>query len=187
VKAVNAIPDAPALNFKADAATLLSSVPFGGGSSYVTTTSGARTLQLEAANVPGSNIATLSRSLDPALDYSLLAAGALGQPELVAFIDDNTLPASGYARVRFVNASPDRASVDALVNFASQASSIAYKGTSDYFQFLQADDYNITFSTPGGVTAIAALTPVQLLSGAVYSAYLVGTSTSPQIRLVRDR
>jgi hypothetical protein len=187
VKAVNAIPDAPGLSFMANGTILLSAVPFAGGSSYVTTTAGSRTLQLEAVNVPGTNIATLSRALDPALDYSLVATGTLSQPGLTALTDDNTLPSAGYARLRFVNAAADRPAVDALVNFASQASSIAYKSGSDYFQFLPADDYQITFSTPGGVTVVATLTPAQLLSGAVYTAYLLGPVSSPQVRLVRER
>ncbi|MGZ5101060.1 MAG: DUF4397 domain-containing protein [Usitatibacter sp.] len=60
LKAVNAVPDSSTFNFKADGTTLLSAVPFGGSSSYVTTATGARTLQLEAANVPGTNVTTLA-------------------------------------------------------------------------------------------------------------------------------
>jgi outer membrane murein-binding lipoprotein Lpp len=187
MKAVNAVPDAPGLNFKADGATLLSNVPFTGTSSYVTTASGAHALQLEASNVPGPTIATLAAQLEPAKDYSAVAVNPLGQVQLVALADDNTLPVAGFAKLRFANMLVDGGSVDVLVNFASQASGVAYKGASGYSQLVAATNYTITFATPGGISVIAALSPVELVTGAVYTAYVFGSAANPQARLVRDR
>ena len=167
---VNAVPDAPGLNFKADGATLLSNVPFTGTSSYVATASGAHALQLE-----------------PAKDYSAVAVNPLGQVQLVALADDNTLPVAGFAKLRFANMLVDGGSVDVLVNFASQASGVACKGASGYSQLVAATNYTITFATPGGISVIASLWPVELVAGAVYTAYAFGSGASPQARLVRDR
>ena len=123
LKAVNAVPDSAAgLNFKANGTALLSNVPFMGSSSYVTAASGARTLQLEASNVPGTVIASLAQQLDAAKDYSVVAVNTLAQAQLVAFADDNTAPPSGFAKLRFANAMVGSTVVDVLVNFASQAS-----------------------------------------------------------------
>jgi outer membrane murein-binding lipoprotein Lpp len=187
VKAVNAVPDSLTLNFKADGTTLLSNVPFMASSSYVTTDAGAHTLQLEASNVPGATIATLARELDPARDYSAVAADTLGNVELVAFSDDNSLPAAGFAKIRFANARVDAAPVDVLVNFASQASSLGSKGASAYYALAAGNSYSITFATAGGISVIASLETGDLESGAVYTAYLFGTATTPVARLVRDR
>jgi Domain of unknown function (DUF4397) len=187
LKAVNAVPDSPALNFKADGATLLSSVPFGGSSSYVTINAGARSLTLEAANVPGTALATLAKTIDPARDYTTIAVNNLGQAALAAFVDDNTLPAAGFAKVRFGNAMVGSTTVDALVNFASQASGIPYPGVSSYYQLAASTTYTLTFATPGGVSVITTLSPVEIDAGAVYTVYLMGTAAAPVAKLVRDR
>lgn len=187
VKAVNAIADATGLNFKADGTTLLASVPFMGSSSYVTTAAGARTLQLEASNVPGTVIASLARQVDPTRDYTVLALGSLAAPQLVALADDNSLPVSGSAKLRFANAYAGSATVDVLVNFASQTSGLAFANASSYYQLAPGTTYTITFSTPGAVSVIATLTPAELDAGAIYTAYVFGAPGSAQVRLVRDR
>jgi hypothetical protein len=187
VKAVNAVPDSNPLTFKGNGTTLLASVPFGAGSSYVTTTGGSRTFTVETSNVPGTALATLSRSLDSAKDYTLVAANPLAQMQLIALQDDNTIPNAGFARVRFANLMVGSASADALVNFASQAPGIAFGTASSYYQLAAALDYTITFATPGGVSTIATLTPVEVDSGNVYTFYLLGTASAPQVKLVRDR
>ncbi len=187
VKAVNAVPDSTAFNFKADGQTLLSSVPFGGSSSYVTLATGSRTLQLEASNVPGTVIASQPLQVDAARDYTAVAVNLISQAQLVTFTDDNTLPAAGFAKLRFANALVDSTGVDVLVNFASQVSGLAYKSASSYYTFAPALNYTITFATPGGVSVIATLTPVELDAGGIYTAYLIGTASAPQVRLVRDR
>jgi hypothetical protein len=187
VKAVNGITDAPALNFKADGTVLLTSVPFMGSSSYVTTAAGSHTLQIEASNVPGTNIVSNVKQLDPARDFSAVAFGTLATPSLLAFPDDNSLPTSGFGKIRFVNAQVGSGTVDVLVNFAAQTTGLAFGAASTYFQVTPSLTYTITFATPGGVTVIATLTPVEIDAGAIYTAYLFGTASTPQIRLVRDR
>ncbi len=187
LKAVNAVPDSTAFNFKADGQTLLSSVPFAGSSSYVPLASGQRTLQLEASNVPGTVVASLAQQVNPASDYTAVAVNLLPQAELVTFADDNRLPAAGFAKIRFANALVDSTGTDVLVNFASQVSGLAYKSASSYYTFAPALNYTITFASPGGVSVITTLTPVELDAGGVYTAYLLGTASAPQARLVRDR
>ena len=187
LKAVNAVPDSTAFNFKADGQTLLSSVPFAGSSSYVALAAGAHTLQLEASNVPGTPVASLAQQVDPARDYTAVAVNSLSGAQLVTFTDDNTLPPAGFAKLRFANALLDSGGTDVLVNFASQVSGLPYKSASSYYTFAPATNYTITFATPGGVSVITTLTPVEIDAGGVYTAYLFGTASSPQARLVRDR
>jgi hypothetical protein len=187
LKAVNAMPDSTPVNFKADSAVLLSSVPFAGTSSYVTLAAGTRQLQLEAANVPGSTIASASQAVGPAADYTVLALGGVSTPSLAVIADDNTLPAAGLAKVRFVNAVSGGAAIDALVNFAGQAQGIAPGTASAYSQLAPSTTYTITFATAGGVTVLATLGSSELDAGGVYTALLLGTASAPQARLVRDR
>ncbi len=187
LKAVNAIPDSTPLNFKADGNALLGGVPFMGSSSYVTAAAGGRTLQIEASNVPGTTIASVAQTLDPARDYTAVAVNSLAQAQLVVFPDDNTVPVAGFAKIRFANVLAGSASVDVLVNFASQASGVAYKSVSGTYSLPASLTDTITFTTPGGVSVIATISNVEIDAGAVYTVYLFGTSASPQARLVRDR
>jgi len=187
IKAVNAIPDSTLLNFLADGTTLLSNVPFTGASDYVSLPSGSRTLQLEASNVPGSIIASLAQQVGAARDYTAVAVNSIAQPQLVTFTDDNTLPPTGFAKLRFANVEVGSTGADALVNFATQVSGLAYPTASGYYTFPPSTTYTITFATAGGVGVIATLYPVELDAGGVYTAYLLGTPSAPQVRLVRDR
>jgi hypothetical protein len=184
---VNGIPDATPLNFKADGTTLLSSVPFTGASSYITTAAGTRNLQIEASSNPGTILASNSKALAASRDYSVVAVGTLSAPQLAVLTDDNSLPTSGFAKIRFVNALVNSTGVDVLLNFASQTTNLGFAQASTYYQVTPGTTYTITFATPGGVSVIATLTPVELDGAAVYTAYLFGTASSAQVKLVRDR
>jgi hypothetical protein len=187
VKAVNAVPDSTNLTFKANGAALLSSVPYTASSSYVVTNAGARSFQVEASNVPGATLTSLSLTLNPAVDYTLVAVNNLAQIQLASFADDNTVPLAGFVRVRFANAMVGSTSVDALVNFASQAPGIGFASASAYYQIAAATDYTVTFATPGGVQTIATLASNETAATNIYTFYLLGTTAAPQVKLVRDR
>ena len=186
IKGVNAIPDSSGINFKTDGNIMLTAVPFTGVSSYVNAPGGSHNLQIEQSNVPGTNIASLTATLASARDYTLLASGTIAAPKLTLIADDNSPPNVGNAKIRFVNAISG-SNVDALVNFASQAQGIAPNTASAYYTVAANTNYTITFTTPGGVTVIASLTGVELAAGNVYSAYVFGTTSSAQAKLVRDR
>lgn len=182
IKAVNAIAGSATINFKVDDAAFLTSVPFTGASSYVGVAAGPHALQLEASNAPGTNLAAASQTVVAGKDYTVLALGSIASPQVAALGDDNTLPAAGFSKVRFVNTTA--APVDALINFASQASAIAPASASSYYTVATATDYTITFTTPGGVSVLATLAPVELDSLGVYSVYLF---PGPTGKVARDR
>jgi hypothetical protein len=77
--------------------------------------------------------------------------------------------------------------VDVQVNFASQASGLAFGAASSYYNVPPSLTYTITFASPGGLSVLATATPIEIDNGGVYTAYLLGASGAPQIRVVRDR
>jgi len=186
LKAVNGLTDTT-VNFKLDSGIFLSNVPFAAASTYLTINSGSHTVGVEAANVPGTTIASTTASMTAGRDYTTVTAGTGASPRIAVLTDDNTLPAAGSAKIRFVNALADGATVDVLLNFAQQATGVPSIGASSYFSVTAGTNYTISFTTPGGITVIASLTNVQLDANDVYSAYLFGTTSSAQVRLVRDR
>lgn len=188
MKAVNAIPDSPGLNFKADSVALLSNVPFAGSSSYVTLASGSHTLALESSAVPGVSIASKVQQIDPAKDYTVIAINTLANAQQVVLTDDNSLPSGAQLKLRFVNVLAGGGPVDVLLNFATQVSGLAY-GTGSLYSPLAPTltGYTVQFATPGGVTVLATINTGEVDAGGIYTAYLMGTPASPQVRLVRDR
>jgi hypothetical protein len=188
IKAVNAIPDSPGLNFKSDSVALLSNVPFAGSSSYVTLASGSHTLTLESSAIPGVSIASNVQQVAPAKDYTVIAVNALATAQQVVLTDDNSLPSGAQLKLRFVNVLVGGGPVDVLLNFATQTSGLAYGAASLYAPLAPTlTGYTVTFATPGGVTVISTLNTGEVDAGGIYTAYLMGTPASPQVRLVRDR
>ena len=186
IKAANAVSDSTGLNFKADGTVILTAVPYTGVSSYVNSAGGNHNLAIEQSNVPGTNIATLATTLASARDYTLLASGTIAAPKLTLITDDNSPPTLGNVKLRFLNAVTN-SNVDALVNFASQTQGIVPNSASGYYTVAANTNYTITFTTPGGVNVIASLTGVQLDAGNIYTAYVFGTTSNAQAKLVRDR
>lgn len=187
VKAVNGIADSTNVNFKIDELPILVNVPFSGGSSYVTTAAGAHTLEVEQSSVPGTDLASLPTTLASARDYSVLSLGTLASSSLVTFTDDNSLPALGFCKLRFVNGYLGSATVDVQVNFATQVSQLPVGQASTYFQVVPSTLYTFTYSTGGGVQVIATLTPIELDTPGVYTSYIVGTAAAPKIIVLRER
>ncbi|HSW84696.1 MAG TPA: DUF4397 domain-containing protein, partial [Usitatibacter sp.] len=183
VKATNAIGDSAAgYNFRADGAPVLLNVPFAASSTYINIASGNHTLQLEASNVPGTIAASLTKSLDGAHDYSLVALGTSAAPQLTAITDDNSSPPTGLAKLRFINAMSGSSAVDVQVNFAGELSGLAFGTASSYYNVAPSLTYTITFASPGGLSVLATATPIEIDNGGVYTAYLMGASGAPQIR-----
>jgi hypothetical protein len=187
VKAVNGIIGSTAVNYRLDGSAILVNVPFAAGSSYITTGSGARTLTVENSATPGTAIATLPVTLASARDYSALSIGSTAGAGLVTFLDDNSLPASGFCKLRFVNGLSDNNSVDVQLNFATQVSQLPPANASTYYQVAPSTTYTITYSTGGGVQVIGTLTPIELDTPGIYTSYVVGTVNNAKIIVVRER
>jgi hypothetical protein len=187
LKIANAVADSNQFNFVLDGTPLFSNATYKGVTSYATATAGDHTLFVRASAVPGSNVASLATRLDPARDYSIVVLGSMAQLQTVRLLDDNTLPSAGLAKVRFVNANVAGGNVDALVDFGEVQAGISPGTASPYAPIPSGDTHVVTFTTPGGVNAIATVNSVQLLAGGVYSIYLFGTAPTVDIRVTRDR
>lgn len=186
LRLVNGIPGAT-LDLKAGGTAVQSAVVYSQASAYAETASGSRALQVEATNVPGTALASLTATLEPARDHTALAWGVAGQPRLLLLADDNTVPNPASARLRMVNALGDNLAVNALVNFVSRAPSLAAGSATAYVTLTAGADSTVTFTTTDGTRVIASLATGALADGTVHTVYLLGTSAAPVARLVTDR
>ena len=186
VRLVNGIP-ASTLDLKAGGAALQSAVAYSQAGAYVETASGARSLQVEATNVPGTALASLAATLEGGRDHSALAWGSLSQPRLLLLADDNTVPAAASIRLRLVNALGDNVAVNGLVNFVNRAPALAAGSASSYATIAAGTEHTVTFTSTDGTRVIATVTTGPLVAGTVQTVYLLGTSAAPVTRVVTDR
>jgi hypothetical protein len=188
VKAVNAVPGSSPYNFRSDGALVFASVPYQANSDYVSSASGARVLRLEPANVPGSTAATLSATLQPASDHTIVAMGTVASPRLIVFTDDNTAPATGQARVRFANVRADGVAVDVRRTGATAATTVAAVAAGAVTPGLAVTAGEAqTIDFLAGASVVASTGSVAFEAGGVYTVYLFGTASSLSARIVRDR
>jgi hypothetical protein len=178
------------LNVFVDGVLTLANVPYAGVSSYQVTGAGQRNITIEATATPGASLLSIVTSFEPASDSSIVASGPAGDLRGLVLSDDNSPPALGHARIRFVNASPDLAAMDVYVNFVRQFGAVASNTASPYTE-LVADAtgttvYEFDFNVAGTTAPVLQLPGVTITAGRTYSVYVVGSLGALQGVVVAD-
>lgn len=119
-------------------------------------------------------------TLDPQLGYSLFVIDKLENVKFLLLKDDLTAPATGKAKVRFVNLSPDSDPLDLAVVGKTDpiATNKAFKDFST-FEVIDAADkvtFNVKNKTTGAI--LATLTDVKIETGKIYTVYAKGLKAS---------
>lgn len=176
VRVLHASPDAPAVDVFVDGAEAISDLAFGDITDYVALPSGAHNVQVFPADADGSGTPVIDAdvTLDPSTDYTVAAAGAVAAIEPVVLVDDNSAPAQGEAKVRFVHLSPDAPAVDIYAEGAGViVPGAAFKDASGYLG-LPAGTYDLQVRAAGTETVALDLPGVSIDEGTVYSAFAIG-------------
>ena len=189
-KVVNATSVPSPINVSVDGELQLSNVPFTGISNYTVIAAGTHTFSVQATATPGANLASLINTLNPATDTSFVFSGPAGALQGLVLNDNNLPPAVGHARIRFVNVSPDFASLDVYINFAKQVSNLNTQSASGYIDVL-ADTtvgtaFEFDFNTAGTVTPVLKVTNAVIIGGHTYTEYVMGPASAPQGVLTKD-
>jgi len=177
------------INVFVDGVLVLANVPFAGVSNYVKLVAGTRTISMQSAAILGANLLTLTPNLAPATDTSIVVSGPAGALQALVLTDNNLPSAVGHARVRFVNASPDLASMDVYANFVKLFSAVTSNSASPYAE-LAADVtgtvYEFDFNIAGTTTPALMLPNVLIAAGKTYTVYVVGQGAARQGVVVGD-
>jgi hypothetical protein len=177
LKSVNATLQTGSVTELLDGTALSSSLAEATASVYATTTAAAHTIGFEATATPGAVIASVAKTLGAATDTSVFVAGFPGAQTAIALADSNLPPQGGNVSVRFVNASPDAAAVDVLVNGSKRVSALASYTASGYLQ-LAAGTYTLEFVNASSGAVLLALAGTSLEADQVESVYLIGSTSS---------
>jgi hypothetical protein len=189
-KVLNASQVASPLNVSVDGNLTLSNVPFAKASNYVTIANGNHTFTVQATATPGSNLLTLQSNLVSATDTTIVLNGAAGSLVGTVLADNNLPPATGRARLRFVNSSPNQGPLDVYINFSKQVSSLATNAASAYNE-VTADTtlgtaFEFDFNIAGTTTPVLKLPNTTIVGGHTYSIYVIGLSGGLQGVVVQD-
>jgi trimeric autotransporter adhesin len=188
-KLVNASAVGPPLNVLVDGVLTLTNIPFAGVSTYVKTLAQAQTISIESTATPGASLLTFTADFAPATDSSIVVSGPAGALQDLVLTDNNMPSATGRARVRFVNASPDLASLDVYVNFVPTFAHVLSNSASGYTELvanITGSTFNIGFNIAGTTTPALTLPSVTFVAGTTYTVYVVGPGSSPQGVVVSD-
>jgi hypothetical protein len=111
------------------------------------------------------------------MDYTVAAVNELASIEALVLEDNNALPMSGKAHVRFVHASPDAPAVDiTLPDGTAIFSNIAFKEVGDY---TPVDDgsYDLEVRLAGTDTSVLDLMGLEFENKTVYTVFATGYAT----------
>jgi hypothetical protein len=172
VKVVNAAFQTGAVDQYLNGVPLNLAVAYPTATLYKSIASGANTVTFEATAAPGATIATLAATFVPATDQSVFVAGFAGSTSAVALTDNNSPPPSGYANVRFVNASPDSPALDVYANDVLLATAVGTYTATAYAALSGGSTYTLVFKTAG--VSVLTLTNVSVAGTQTYSVYAVG-------------
>jgi hypothetical protein len=176
VRVVHASPDAPAVDVLVDGSEVLSDVPYGNASTYLTVASGARNLKVNAAGT-ATSVIDADVTLASASDYTVIAGGLLTDIVPIVAEDDNSAPAAGNARVRVVHGAPSAPAVDVYVtapgaDLASATpalSGVSFGAVSQYLD-VAAGTYQVRVTLAGTKTVAIDSGSLTLSGGQVRTA-----------------
>ncbi|MFQ5341349.1 MAG: DUF4397 domain-containing protein [Anaerolineae bacterium] len=185
MRIVHASPEAPAVDVLLDGAPIYRNVQFTQATDYLPVAVGSHTLQVMPAGATQPVFINTSLSVEKDADYTVVLLGELTNIEPLVLTDDNSLPAAGQTRVRFVHAAPDAPTVDlVLENGPDLFANVPYKSASTY-QSLDAGTYNLELRASDTMTRALSLAGVELAEGTVNTMVLMpSTDGEPDLQVI---
>ena len=125
----------------------------------------------------GTPLCNSTGSLTAGTHYSIFAGGIVTGPTFLVTTDDLTAPASGSAKVRFVNLSSDNLNESFYISSQKLDSNVAESNVTPFFQVTATTGAAVLVQDPANPTKLAQLSSQPFLAGKIYTIMLSGTST----------
>lgn len=141
-----------------------------------------------AGTVDGVALAAQALSLKAGADYTLMVHGEPAAAQAVLLTDDNRLPATGYAKIRLVNALAGlQGGLTLNVNYGALALEVATGEASSPATLAQVSAVPLEVVSPLASTPLFAIAEATLGSRSVYTVFMLGAAGTPYGILRRDR
>ncbi len=167
---VNAAQDEPVVDVSVQGTTIYNSVVYSETTDYLPLEPGRRDVRL-TDSADGNELATASLDLPANSDSTLVLYGPDGGLQTLHLADDNTLPAFGKARVRFVHLSPDAPAGGGSLSVVSKGGptwfrDIPFESASDYLT-VNAGTYTLEVGPSGAITPTLTYPGITISEGSV--------------------
>lgn len=175
LRILDAAPSEPDLNTIIDGTTVNSNLAYLANSGYISVSSGSRHLQIEPVNSTSAIVDT-TLNLASSTSSTVIVAG-IATITPITLTDEITVPTSGTAVIRLVNAAPSMGSADVYVvpdgtsisGTSPLVSGLTFQTASTYQNLTitagTSANYDIYFTEPGGQLALLATGPINITSG----------------------
>ncbi|SOD19596.1 DUF4397 domain-containing protein [Pedobacter xixiisoli] len=147
---------------------------FGSKIGYLSAFSGNRAFNVTKRGTSNS-LKSLQHTLKPQAGYSLFVANTFANIEFLMLEDNLEKPATGKAKIRFVNLSPDGGTLSLNVNGAATDLVLnkAFKEYSTFEAVDAAESVTLNIKNSSGATE-SSITAVKLEDGKIYTVYAKG-------------
>ena len=178
VNLINASPDASAARLYVDGVLRTpNAVAYGEASGFYKTIVGSQGVEIKSATGE-AQLATSTQQFDAFYAYTFFLVGQNSSLGLLTITDNlNTPPATGKARIRFVNATPNAATAALTAGSTTLVTAQSFRGVSEPTE-VNAGTYALSIVTASNRSAIVS---ANLESGKIYTIYskgLVGGSNN---------
>jgi hypothetical protein len=174
VRVVHLSPDAPPVDIVVNGAPAVSGLAFKEASDYAGLPAGIYDVAVTPAGANETIVLGAHLPINAGTDATVVALGTLDALDLLVLADDNTAPAFGNAKVRFVHASPDAPAVDIAVKGGPVLfANVPFKGVGDYAE-VPAGAYDLEVRVAGTDTVALELPGVTLEDGQIVTVFAAG-------------
>lgn len=191
LRVIHASPNTGAIDAFINGSKQISNLPYSGASGYSTLESGTYHVRIFPTGQTTGMIFDTNVLLNSNTAHTFMLVGQSGSVGALLLTDDNSLPALGNARIRFVHASPDTSNVDLRAGggVTTLFSNVAYRASSAYRE-VTGGTYDLTVTGAGQpALVLASQAGVILASGSVYTVVFEGLAadSTRMIRVFQDR
>jgi hypothetical protein len=178
IKVVNAVSGSVDQDFFQGSTKLTTTaVAYGSASNYLTVKGGTRfTLAFKDATT-GTTRASFDANLSPNVSYTAFySTDASGAGQIIGLNDDNAAPATGKAKIRFMNIAYNTP-LNIIVTGGSPIINNLQYGYVSAYNLIDANAAGLTVSAVGG-TATSVIPGATFESGKVYTVWVDGSITT---------
>jgi hypothetical protein len=179
VRVLHGSPDAPNVDVLVNDDAVLTDVPFGALSDYLSVPGGTYNIKVCAT---GTDTCPIDADLtfDAGKRYTVAASNELASID-ANLIEDNATPSEDNAQVRVVHLSADAPNVDVAPDGADALlTNIPYQGDSGYAD-LPGGTYDLEVRVAGTDTVALDLDPVTIENGRSYSVFAIGSAAAEPV------
>ncbi len=177
VRALHAVPDAPAVDIWMDGSLAIRGLSFGTVSDYAPISAGKHSVMLFPSGMSQPGTEVLSGELEDVKagqDYTLVATGQLSGVHAMVLDDTTSAPGRDQCKVRVVHASPDAPAVDLAVRGGPVLfKNVSFRQATPYKE-VKAGMVNLEVRPTGSNNVVMSIPDYTLSSGSLYTFVALG-------------